>query len=42
MQQIYKSRSTAELNLPERNFELRIREGLVVIFLLTVLTIVLF
>jgi hypothetical protein len=42
MQHIYKSKSTAESNLPERNFELRIREGLVVIFLLTGMTLVLF
>ena len=42
MQPTYESKSKAGSNLPERNLELRIREGLVVIFLLTVLTLVLF
>lgn len=42
MQQVYKSRSTPRSTLPERHFELRIGEGLLVFFLLCILMLVLF
>lgn len=42
MQQVYKSQSTPKSTLPERHFELRIGEGLLVFFLLGILMLVLF
>ena len=42
MQKTYKPQSTTSSSLPERHLELRIFEGLLVLFLLTVLMLALF
>jgi hypothetical protein len=42
MQRVYKSQSTPRSTVPERHYELRIGEGLLVFFLFAVLTLVLF
>jgi hypothetical protein len=42
MQRVYKSQSTPRSTVPERHFEMRIGEGLLVLFLFTVLMLVLF
>ena len=42
MQQVYKSQSTPRSTVPERHYELRIGEGLLVFSLFAVLMFVLF